>query len=939
MGAGISFVMGRDEGEGMTHPQDEMPMPGEFSPTASSPPVSMTASEVPFTGRQPARQEDSLQVTPNRPTMTDSGVDETDRHPHDAISQGRRESALAIDTGSLQENLSTPTHFDLQGSSISGNPMFVGGNVTQVVVAQPDERLERILDWLAPNINFRSIYIENLEKCEEGTLSWFLTGDKYDKWKKGKIKVIWGTGIPGSGKTVLASRLIENLEPLEKRRDKKTCILYAYCRYTEALTVKDILEGLIKQCLQRHTDIAAIIVPILERHRLEKTRPSLKELMDLLRTIEEHFDVVFYIIDGLDEAHITTQFDLVEVINSLKGRVAITSRPLQTLEGDFHSVVFYPVHARREDIERLVKAKILRHSHLRRLLKQNRCEVRVVSEILDKSGGMFIHAALQVQALAFCRNVKDLEDVLNNLPVSLEDMYRQTVQRIKAQHPAQADLGIRTLLWVVFSEQPLHIMDLLYAVAADPETHVFDEERMVDQATLISACCGLIEVEHWGFSRLVHYTAQEALSTILLECYPNPHVMIVPVLLERLVSLDLPQSPVKDEDQLSTILQAPLARYAYRHWGSHFNHCKPELTSEVFKFFKQCTSYPLHPRKIIDRDLQLERVNALHLAAFYDLASFVPKLVTVDGDSLDGLYNVNSATDTDSITPLFLASWLGHVAMIEELLVYKIIDPNVATKHGTALVQVVQKAHNHSTRPCEGPCPTLARLLQINGIQVNAVDQLGKTALMYAVATGAVPLVEQLLKHPCIDVNAVDIYGDTALTIAARARFSSAPTILRLLLREEGIQVNATNRRGQTALIGACCTYSAAGQEIIEELIKCDHLDVNAADGEGDTALICAVRSCTLRTIRLLLQVDGIQVNAANRHGQTALIAALKYRTGNDAVEVAQELCKFDRVDVNARDKEGNSALNLAMRYHRSLVIVHPVLQSQSIKSGIRQWH
>jgi hypothetical protein len=109
------------------------------SPTASSPPVSMTASEVPFTGRQPARQEDSLQVTPNRPTMTDSGVDETDRHPHDAISQGRRESALAIDTGSLQENLSTPTHFDLQGSSISGNPMFVGGNVTQVVVAQPDE--------------------------------------------------------------------------------------------------------------------------------------------------------------------------------------------------------------------------------------------------------------------------------------------------------------------------------------------------------------------------------------------------------------------------------------------------------------------------------------------------------------------------------------------------------------------------------------------------------------------------------------------------------------------------------------------------------------------------------------------------------------------------------------------------------------------------------
>ncbi|EAU87049.2 hypothetical protein CC1G_12386 [Coprinopsis cinerea okayama7 len=485
-----------------------------------------------------------------------------------------RQETAAVPACSIQLNL--------QGSSQSGNTTIVGGNLIQNIQntvlsppaasTMPEVDLERILEWLAPNVNFRSIHIENFEKCAEGTLSWFLEGDNYRGWKLGEHKIIWGTGIPGAGKTVLASRVINDLESTNTP-NKKTCILYAYCRYTEALTVKDILEGLIKECLERHSDpeLVGAIVPILERHRREKTRPPFNELMDLLRIIERHFDIVFYIIDGLDEARVSTQFNLIKAINSLAGRFSITSRPLQTLEDDLHSAVFYPVCARREDITRLIQAKISQHSHLRRLLKLNQWEERVVSEILDKSGGMFIHAALQVEALGLCRSSRDLEDVLNHLPLSLEDMYRQTTQRIQAQPTSQADLGIRALLWVVFSQQPLHIEDVLYAVATDPETHVLDEERMVDQGELTSACCGLIEVDDFLRVRLVHYTAQEALKTILLEYHPRPHAMIVQALMQRLISLGLPQSNLQDLKELQTVLQVPLGDYAYHHWQSHLH--------------------------------------------------------------------------------------------------------------------------------------------------------------------------------------------------------------------------------------------------------------------------------------------------------------------------------------------------------------------------------
>ncbi|KAG2004358.1 ankyrin repeat domain-containing protein 50 [Coprinopsis cinerea AmutBmut pab1-1] len=904
MGLSVSFARGdnNDKQDDLKEydAEDDAPMPGRYNIAASPAPLPQADIPVAFPGAGPGSQHEIFPVPPQ-------------------FSQ-----------------------FNLQGSNVSGNPMFIGGNMTQQVVniMQPeaaDKQLESTLEWLAPNVNFRSIYIENLEKSTEGTLSWFLRGIEYCDWKEGEFKVLWGTGIPGAGKTVLASRIIEDLESVQKVAEADICVVYAYCRYTEPLTVKDILEGIVRQCLERHPDIAPLILPVLQRHRRERTRPSVTELVDLLRTIEEHFDIVFYVIDGLDEARITTQFDLVKVINSLGGSFALTSRPLKTLENDLHSVTFYQVCADRGDIQRLVKEKIQQHSHLRGLLQKHQCEGRVVSQIVDKSGGMFIHAALQVQALVFCKNLKDLEDALNNLPVSLEDMYRQTVQRIRAQLPSQAELGIRALLWVAFSHQPLRIEDLLYVVATDPGTFLFHEERMVDKATLVSACCGLIEWDDKRRVRFVHSTVQEALPGILLEFYPHPHANIVQVSIQRLISFGLPQSHVKKLDELHAILKAPLVDYAYHQWRAHFRHCEhiPEVSCEVLKFLKQCTSFPLCPGRVLsiaNVEGHLLRANSLHLAAVYDFTNFVPRLVTA---SPDGLYDVNSVTpDPWSLTPLSIACWLGHATIIQELVVYRSIDPNIVAKYGTALRHAVQR-HSHHRGDIPDPCPILTRLLQVENTDVNATDQWGKTALIHAVTIGSVPLVEQLLRHPDVDVNVGDNNGNTALIHASGERGSVGSALVRLLLQVDGIQVNAANRRGQTALIAAC-DWSHHSTDIVEQLLKRGDLDVNAANAVGDTALICAVRAHDVPVVRLLLQVDGIQVNAANRAGQTALIAAWQYDYhGVDCVaSLVQELLKFGDLDVNVRDGWGNTPLIHAAR--RNIPdTVNRLLQSVGIQVNV----
>ena len=51
---------------------------------------------------------------------------------------------------------------------------------------------------------------------------------------------------------------------------------------------------------------------------------------------------------------------------------------------------------------------------------------------------------------------------------------------------------------------------------------------------------------------------------------------------------------------------------------------------------------------------------------------------------------------------------------------------------------------------------------------VNTVDNVGWTALHWAVANNKLDIVEKLMNHPGIDVNTVDNVGWTALMYAAR---------------------------------------------------------------------------------------------------------------------------------------------------------------------------
>jgi ankyrin repeat domain-containing protein 50 len=103
--------------------------------------------------------------------------------------------------------------------------------------------------------------------------------------------------------------------------------------------------------------------------------------------------------------------------------------------------------------------------------------------------------SLQLALLRECTNLHDIRKTLATLPVNINEFYRETWQRIVDQAPGKVRLARDVLAWVLFATRSLTIEELREAVAICPDTHKFERNRLVEEATLIGACHGLVTVE------------------------------------------------------------------------------------------------------------------------------------------------------------------------------------------------------------------------------------------------------------------------------------------------------------------------------------------------------------------------------------------------------------------------------------------------------------
>ena len=149
-----------------------------------------------------------------------------------------------------------------------------------------------------------------------------------------------------------------------------------------------------------------------------------------------------------------------------------------------------------------------------------------------------------------------------------------------------------------------------------------------------------------------------------------------------------------------------------------------------------------------------------------------------------------------------------------------------------------------------------------SGVDVNARDELGKTALIYA-AEKDDDVCLRLIVEARPNIDAVDLEGQTALMAAAWKGNSECVD----LLIKAGANVNKHDNAGCKVLIGA---IENGNQKCVKLLIEAG-ADVNVRDPDGKPAVMCAAENCCDKCVNLLVEA-GADVNATNPGGITTLV-------------------------------------------------------------------
>lgn len=148
----------------------------------------------------------------------------------------------------------------------------------------------------------------------------------------------------------------------------------------------------------------------------------------------------------------------------------------------------------------------------------------------------------------------------------------------------------------------------------------------------------------------------------------------------------------------------------------------------------------------------------------------------------------------------------------------------------------------------EGDISMVKELLDRN-VNVNALDQDGRTALMFAAFNGHLEIVKSLYEKGA-KINLQDYVGRTALMFASSGKF---PETVNFLL-EEGADANLVDTEENfTAIMFAA---SEGNMEVVKVLLKFK-ADPNLKDVDGETAEIFARTNGHIEVADYLKKISG----------------------------------------------------------------------------------
>jgi len=455
----------------------------------------------------------------------------------------------------------------------------------------------RFLEWLKhvpADEDLRRLCEDQLE----GTCLWINQDDLISPWLRidnEKPSLLWISGGPGTGKTVLAAHIIRELQ---------TCrpTAYFFCKTDDERkrTTVAVMQNWIWQLTHDSPLLPESITVPSDEHQ----SPSTSVLQRILLSLQQHLRRSYLIVDGLDECvDDVTEFlrccqtlsqewnvlvisrDESAIRKALKGdKIGHKVLTTQDNQMDINSFMVHKaisIQDTEEDINKFVSQKTEQLA----LSKSWKAMQQGIAHVLSvHAEGMFLWVRLVLDFLLEDATLEDdVGDALKHVPSDLNGFYDKILEKMKS-HPSRWKIARRALHWIIHAFRPFTVNELHAAIAFE----INSSKPIASFEDILRGSCGLlIRIDETSKKvAIIHATVKEYLlrATDTLIASPgtadSAHAQIGTTCLKYLfaklrdsvrVDDDIGQSEQRFRKRFSSF-PYQLLEYSVIHWCQHIHN-------------------------------------------------------------------------------------------------------------------------------------------------------------------------------------------------------------------------------------------------------------------------------------------------------------------------------------------------------------------------------
>ncbi|MCJ1272574.1 hypothetical protein MMC21_000360 [Puttea exsequens] len=781
-------------------------------------------------------------------------------------------------------------------------------------------------------------YRSALPERAEGTCDWVLKSPQFDSWVRDEgFNLLWISGHPGSGKTVLSSYLSQKLTTKGIATTRAPLVCYFFCNdgIEDQRDARAILRSIIFQILLKRRDLIKHVKPLI---RYDKSGTALLKSYDTLWSLfstildDPFLSSISIIIDALDECEKSGRKRLMESLTKFTNmmklgsnrciRFLITSRPYLALTDcftDSHKLRRLSLEDQHEvdaDIRLFIRQRV---QQIGRWIKAKQDTISLLERSLNENADrtfLWAKFALHLLDENLLSAPGDFERIHAELPRDLEDTYKRFLARIQSTHEAFA---VDLLRMILASYRPLSLEEINIAITMQditPSNHgnlgglqeILRRDMRGDIHKVLGPLVRISESRVY----LVHLSLREFLCKTLCrssnEALAKRYSIDIDLSHKSLASSCIGYLSLSDfaEDWYALSRTDTDGSSLASSGDPEIDHIDLETLDDNLAIFdllqdvdeidaKTCTAlgqrYPFFEyssvywaRHFCQSQENLPS-NLQELA--WDLCD-KGKSRLANWFRTFWIWSGTTSQYPDNPDRLFVASFFDHFTVIQRIL------SGGRSEYQQSLGDALYWASRN------GCYRSVTRHLPMD-VQPNEKRIENQNALTVAAEMGHSDVVSALAADARVDVNYKGRSQRTPLSLAGGNRH---PEVVDILLQHKGIQPDAADNAMSTPLFWA---IGRSDVKITRRLASDYRVDVNHVDKYGRTPIVEAVEAGDENIFAILLEIPSVNVDRPDNEGCTPLCSAAKY----GSVAIIRKLKHDKRLDLthSHKDSKGRNAI------------------------------